>query len=150
MNSRICPICCVHPPICCVHPPIWIKHGTADVHSYLLTTCAFHESRHIETHALLTGVKEFISVLSTVLPAFSEMRCRRCARYYAEHMWLSWKLARVRLYFSCGCQLKYADVWTGTTVWRFESKERRGEVCDYVTEYSICSLNKCESSYNWH
>jgi len=54
---------------------ILIKFGTGDVHRNLLSDSEFRENWWSESHTLLEGVHEFLSVLSTFLPDFDEIQC---------------------------------------------------------------------------
>jgi len=49
---------------------ILIKFGIGDVHRNLLSDSEFRENRWSESHTLLEGIHEFLSVLSTFLPDF--------------------------------------------------------------------------------
>jgi len=54
---------------------ILIKFGIGDVHRNLLSDSEFPENRCSESHNLLEGIHEFLSVLSTFLPDFDEIQC---------------------------------------------------------------------------
>jgi hypothetical protein len=46
------------------------KLSTGDVHKTVLSDCELYENWHNENHALLWGINEFLSVLSTFLNLF--------------------------------------------------------------------------------
>lgn len=79
----------------------------------------------------------------------SEIRCKRSARFYAEHLWLSWKWAEEKPHFPYDCQLNYIDVCVGKTVRRFENEDWSVKSEHYVTDYSISSGVKSERPWNW-
>ena len=50
--------------------PTWTKFGTQDVYKNLLSDLKFRENGRNENHALLNGVDEFLSLLSTFIARF--------------------------------------------------------------------------------
>jgi hypothetical protein len=46
------------------HPP-WITIRTEDIHKCLLCACEFHKNYDNESHTILRGVNEFLSILPT-------------------------------------------------------------------------------------
>jgi len=54
---------------------ILIKFGIGDVHRNLLSDSELRENQWSESHTLLEGIYEFLSVLSTFLPDFDEIQC---------------------------------------------------------------------------
>ena len=77
-----------------------------------------------DSHTSLKGVNELIFVIHALLADLGEIRFKRSAHQFIEHLRVSWKQAREDRVFLMGL-----NKITFTHVPYFESKERLGNTC---------------------
>jgi hypothetical protein len=63
-----------------------VEFGLEDACVMQLSGGEFRENRHSESHTLLRGMNEFLSVLSTLMSDLGEIRYKRPAHNAVEHL----------------------------------------------------------------
>ena len=81
---------------------IGIEFRRGDAYINSLSGCEFCENWRSESHALLKGVREFTSVLSTSISNLGEVSYKVSEHNAVEHLWVLWKSAQGRPYVSYG------------------------------------------------